>query len=59
MGVRRRAQAKELLFPVYTFMLVAFLKTVVDLGGSGETRQWEVGWSDGCSRFLLSDVLRR
>ena len=41
------AQAKELLFPVYTFMLVAFLKTVVDLGGNGETRQWEVGWCDG------------
>ena len=35
-------QAKELLFPVYTFMLVAFLKAVVDIGGHGEPTQWQV-----------------
>jgi len=36
-----KSSAKELLFPVYTFMLVALLRSVVDLGGSGEPQQWQ------------------
>jgi hypothetical protein len=36
-----KSSAKELLFPVYTFMLVALLRGIVDLGGAGAPEQWQ------------------
>ena len=36
-----KSTLKELLFPVYTFLLVSTLKMVVDIGGQGERQRWE------------------
>jgi len=35
-----KSTAKELCFPVYTFLLVSLLRGVVDLGGNSEPIQW-------------------